>query len=465
MAKAGANNAVEIRADRRPRVGSGARLRRAWLSAIAVVLLAGCGARDIDRTYGKRRGAEGEASVNGTAVLARMFELAGHQVRTRTHLSPRIDESDVIVWFPDEFLPPGTRPQEFLEEWLYQGQGKTLIYVGRDYDAAIDYWERMLHEAPPEQSIEVWRRLARARATHGRARAVIARAEVPLASPSPAVDASARDGKAKAMPAPATRTSTQAGASEQNTCRWFRIRSDRGRRYVGRRDESPTLLHGPWSEDSRFRSADLDLVLDARLEPRQTPVHDDYGGRLSAEIWLSAGDDPLVWRITSPSWDDGQIIVIPNGSFLLNLPLVEHGHRRLAGKLIDACGVAGGKVIFLESGASGVPVLDEEPGTRYPTGFEAFTVWPLNAIILHFVVLGVIVLACRWTVFGRARELPPRPVSDFGRHIDALGELLARTQDRSYAENRLAEYRRQTGIEHPVSDPSQAGKPQTSGTE
>ena len=98
-----------------------------------------------------------------------MFELAGHKVQTRSYLSPSVHNFDVIVWFPDDFKPPEEEPQKFLEEWLYRGQGKTLIYVGRDYDATIDYWEKVLPTAPPEQSVEVLRRLAQARAEHARA--------------------------------------------------------------------------------------------------------------------------------------------------------------------------------------------------------------------------------------------------------------------------------------------------------
>jgi len=406
--------------------GAGAWGRRAWLAAVAAVLWTGCGAQDIERTYGKRRGAEGEASVNGTAVLARMFELAGHEVRTRSYLSPRADEFDVIVWFPEDFQPPGEEPQEFLEEWLYRGQGKTLIYVGRDYDAASDYWERVLPGVPPEQSVEVLRRLAQARAEHARARAA---------------------------------------TSESKECRWFQIRRDRPTRDGGRRQEVPAALQGPWADDAAVRSAKLAGGGDASLEPLDDPVHDDSGECLNVETWLSVGSVPLVWRIASPSWNEGQIVVVHNGSFLLNLPLVEHGHRRLAGKLIDACGAASKKVMFLESGAPGVTVFEEEPGTRYPTGFEAFTVWPLNAILLHFVVLGLMILACRWTVFGRPRDLPRPPVSDFGRHIDALGELLARTQDHAYAESRLTEYRRQTATDRPLSESPRAERPPASGAE
>jgi len=403
--------------------------RRSWLAACLAVMLAvvltGCRVPQIDRTYGKRRGAEGEASVNGTAVLARMFELAGHEVRTRSYLSPRADDFDVIVWFPDDFQPPGEEPQEFLEEWLYRGRGRTLIYVGRDYDAAIVYWESVLTNAPPEQSVEILRRLAQARAEHAQARAVMPQAA---------------------------------------ECRWFQVRRAGTPVGTGRRGETPATLQGPGADAGPFRSSTLVGGV-ATLEPRKEPVLDVFDERLDAETWLSTDGVPLVWRIASPAWSEGQIIVVHNGSFLLNLPLVEHEHRTLAGKLIEACGSARQKVMFLESEAPGVTVFEEEPGTKYPTGFEAFTVWPLNAILLHFIVLGMIILACRWTVFGRPRELPRPPVSDFGRHIEALGELLARTQDHAYAESRLAEYHRQTATDRPLSESPQAGRPRASGGE
>lgn len=421
MAEACPNNGSRRPAYRGEGVAGGRRPRWAWL---AVLLLSGCGATEIDDTYGKRRGAEGESSVNGTAVLARMFELAGHEVRTRRYLSPRADDFDVIVWIPDDFQPPGEEPQDFLENWLRYGRGKTLVYVGRDYDAAIDYWESVLPETPAEQSVEVLRRLAQARARHARARA--------------------------ALP-------------EKEACRWFQVRRDGARRAGGERRPASASLRGPWAADGLPPSQQLESLVSGSLEPREDRVEDAWGDPLTPEVWLTAGRVPLVWQISNADWGASQILVVQNGMFLLNLPLVEHAHRRLAGKLIEACGDAPRKILFLESGSAGVGVFDEEPGTRYPTGFEAFTVWPLNTILLHFVVLGFLLLACRWTVFGRPRQLPRPPVSDFGRHVDALGELLAQTQDRSYAENCLAEYRRQTAAERPLSESPAVAKRRASG--
>jgi hypothetical protein len=183
--------------------------------------------------------------------------------------------------------------------------------------------------------------------------------------------------------------------------------------------------------------------VNTRLEELTDPPSDDYGGRFRSRNELSADGVSLVRRWENTYWNEGQIILVTNGSLLLNLPLVEHEHRKLANKLIAACGSPQKRVMFLESGPEGVPIHEKEPGTDYPTGLEAFTVWPLNAVVLHFVVLGILILASRWTVFGRPRQLPRPPVSDFGHHVDALGELLAKTQNYTYAQTRLAEYRRQ----------------------
>src|SRR5262245_57490415 len=73
--------------------------------------------------YGRRRGSGFSASASGTAALAEMFKAAGHRVKTFTRLSPKLKDTEVIVWAPDDFEPPGTEQREFLENWLGEGEG------------------------------------------------------------------------------------------------------------------------------------------------------------------------------------------------------------------------------------------------------------------------------------------------------------------------------------------------------
>jgi len=393
-------------------------------AAPLLLVLAGCGVKDIDSTYGKRRGTVGGPSVNGTGVLAEMFEQAGHRVTTKRFLSPRLDDHNIIVWAPDDFEPPAEDQQEFLENWLDQGDERTLVYIARDYDAAIAYWEKVQPSVPPGQAVEVARRLARAKANYNRQRT---------------------------------------GIKKDEGCRWFGPRREGARTRIGKKQQSPARLTGAWSRDGMIDHAALEIELQGRLDAPADPPTDERGRPFRSDVLLRDGKDVLVRRITCRDWYDGQIIVVTNGSFLLNLPLVEKENRKLAGKLIAECGTPG-KVVFLESGPGGPPT--REAGENYPTGLEAFTVWPIGAILLHFLVAGILYIFARAAIFGRPHELPPEAVSDFGKHIHALGELLARTQDHRYARERLAYYhekvKRDTGaVSQEAPEDDRAEQPST----
>jgi hypothetical protein len=52
----------------------------------------------------------------------------------------------------------------------------------------------------------------------------------------------------------------------------------------------------------------------------------------------------------------------------------------------------------------------------------------------------VIFCAARFPIFGRPREPAPPRLSDFSRHVWALGQLLSRTKDRAYALGRVLQY-------------------------
>jgi hypothetical protein len=376
--------------------------RLAHGAALVVWLtVCGCSHRDIDTFYGRRRGATGGASVNGVGVLAGMFEEAGHKVTTKRHLCPQFRGADVVVWAPDDYSPPDEKTQQFFEDWLRGGYGRTLIYIGRDYDAAASYWEKVQPTAPPEQVVEVMRRAAQARARRTRART---------------------------------------GLAKEEHCGWFRVVRDRPPREVGRQESRPTPLRGKWCDRGGLDSAQVELVIEARFEVPEPKATDGGNEPLPAEVLLAAGDDVFVRRLTHEGWDEGQILVVTNGSFLLNLPLVEKEHRKLAARLIAECGPPGNKVIFVESGTGGLLFLEKEPGEGQPTYWRVFTVRPIGAILLHFAVVGLVFLCGRMPIFGRPQALAADAAFDFGKHVQALGELLAGTQDQPYARQRLEDY-------------------------
>ena len=301
----------------------------------------------------------------------------------------------MIVWAPDDFGPPGDEVRQFFEQWFASREPKTLVYIGRDYNAAPYYWEAVLPSAPAAERIEVMRRRARAAAQH---------------------DADRLD-----MPA-------------DETIEWFTMRRDHPRRRA-------TQLDGSWS--AGIDVAQTDIRTQGLLQiPTDKELTQRCGGtrcppsieQPNYELLLSDGQTTLVSRVTKPAWGDGQLIVVTNGSFLLNLPLVNHEHRKLAGHLIQAC-EPGSRVAFLESGP-GEPLVSDRTPRRSPRRTTRERV----LLAAHWCVLGLVYCFCIFPIFGRPKALPDNTPSEFVQHVDALGELLERTQDEQFARRQIEHY-------------------------
>jgi hypothetical protein len=353
----------------------------ARLAVVAICLFfAGCG-KSLDDTYGQRTGPGADKSVNGTRVFGEMFEKAGHRVLTWTRLSPKLwNRADCIVWFPDNFHPPGEETRDWLETWLAEKPDRAVIYVGRDFDAATWYWDKIEPQVPAEQrkAYEEHRRIASRRWA-------MDRAGMPQEEKSPWFDVDRRPDKRSV------------------------------RTLAGNRD---------WLDG--VDPAKLEVELHWRIRPPK-----------SADVLLESEGDAIVSR---QALGQGHLYVVANGSFLLNLPLVNHEHRKLAAKLVDTTGDEKRTVVFLESGTGGPSIVDDDPLSGMPTGVEIFNVWPTNWILLHLAVVGILFCFWRYPIFGTAASGEPAPLSDFGKHLDAVGELLKQSGDEEYARGRVKEY-------------------------
>ena len=138
----------------------------------------------------------------------------------------------------------------------------------------------------------------------------------------------------------------------------------------------------------------------------------------AAEVLLRSGKDVLVSR---RPYDESQLIVVANGSFLLNLPLVNHEHRKLAGKLIDAVGSPRKTVVFLESYAGGPPIRDKDPAAEARQ---------------------------QWKIFNRlADQLDPAAPGRRGHHLLllALADLRPPEESRNHQRLRFRPARRRPG--------------------
>ncbi len=339
---------------------------------------------ELQDQYGRRNGPSVFASVNGTAVFADMCEDRGHSVFSWPVLSPRIQErADAIVWFPDDYEPPSRDVQHWLERWLKAKPNRTLIYVGRHFDAAAWYWENVeAGSLPAKKRSEIGRRRKEARREFGEALKPIAR------------------------------------STDHD---WFVLDGRHQHRKI-------TTLEGQdrWTEG--IDPAKAALELNTRMEPPP-----------EADVWLASEGDALIFRLPE---GQSQLIVVANGSFLLNAPLSNHEHRRLAGRLIDEIGPPKKMIAFLEFNPFGSRISDKDPSFGPRLGFEVFHVWPTNWILLHICLVGVLLCFWKFPIFGRPVEPESDATSDFGLHIDAVARLLAKTGDTAYAHTRLQHYRK-----------------------
>lgn len=416
------------------------------LLLFVALVCSGCMEQPLIDDYGKRTFWTPQ-SVAGTTVLADMFEQAGHDVTTRQRLSPRLNKFQTLIWFPDSFAIPTAEERTFLENWLRAESGRTVIYVGRDYDAATQYWRAMANRitSGPDARV-VDRRLRDAISRHNLLRG---------------------------------------SAATITYATWFTARQDRPGYRVSE-------LRGPWAEGIDGAATQIDLATfydlptqdarDGKLKPSKTAAKPNvvfntppqgtrkivrrsiFGSSTSVSastsiidvfgvpkfdvLLASEKNDPVVTRLAGAPVFSGataqepesQLIVVTNGSFLVNLGLVNHEHRKLAAKVIEQCGKPG-SVAFLESGPAGIDIRDTEPEDPPASGFELFRVFPLNAILLHMVAAGVLVCFVKLPIFGRAKKLPPEALSDFRKHIVAAGELLSSSEDADFAAKEIENYR------------------------
>ncbi|UUO05249.1 hypothetical protein M4951_17935 [Blastopirellula sp. J2-11] len=370
-----------------------------WLMIGLSIFAGGCFSSEvkIPTAYGARNGYQKTGSVNGTHVLGELFRQAGYGVRSASKLSPRIQESDVIVWAPDSFQAPTKEVRKYLEDWLQAKQGRTLVFIDRDFDAAIEYWNSMETQASPEDQLTAQRE------------------------------------KGIAMH---DFDSLSAESSDKFDCDWYSVQRDVPIR-------RPKQLAGPWAD--AIDADKTDLVLRSRISLPTDWESDDLPDLSEKfphdQILLSTADadDPIVIRYAEFDSPGTQLILISNGSFLLNQPLVNHEHRKLAAKLVEECGY-GESVTFLESGESGVEIVSTSDDVQGRSGWEWLTVWPISALGLHIGILLIVFCFASFPIFGRPKQLPETRCSDFQKHIGALGELLEATDDYDYAQLRVRQY-------------------------
>jgi hypothetical protein len=392
-------------------------MKRFWylmMILLASLAIVGCdeeeeGAVPFDSTYGEGVKSEGRYSVNGTAVFANMFESAGHNVRFSTRLDSRVRSSDVIIWAPDSFLGPNEQERRWFESWIREETGKTLIYIGRDYDGELPYWSKVIRSSSGDTKANAQQRFNQAIIRHE-----------------------------------ALRQRTP----ETQELDWFTIDMSRSNRFV----RDLTASDSYWLDGIEIDKCEIAI--------RGEIQHRDFNNSgWKYEDLILAEDTPLLFRMRPLGYQDSSVLVAQNGSFLLNYSLINHEHRKLAGKIIDFCG-EDLQVTFVESRQRGPSMGGNPPPSANPNRpdreqrpgfFNLLMTNPLGLILIHLCIAGLIYCFLRFPVFGRARERftvstvvdhqhENRDIRNFGRHIDAVGGLLHKTRDTQHAASTIRYY-------------------------
>jgi hypothetical protein len=343
----------------------------------AIAISPGCASGGPDAEYGLSRG----TSLNGTAAFGELLRSRGSTVRAAVRLT---DELAVwakgLVRFAPYPGPPEAEEALWFTRWLDEDPDRWLIYVVRDFDSSAEYW-RDVRDGISESGDPA----RRAEAEENR----VAAADWVFKLPEkPKKTGDAHD--------------------------WFKVEALAGSPKVC------TKLEGPWAEDVDAAAAAV-WVHEAMARDRRA--------------MLLGGDDKAL-VVDKSLVGGGNILIVANGSFLLNEALVNGSRRRLAIRVAEWPQREIQNVAFVE----GSFVLGEEEGTP--------SLWRLLQRLPALKwVAGQMAVAAIFAALARAPRLGrPRPDAASGSdrpaaHAEALGALLAAGRANRESHELLERYR------------------------
>jgi hypothetical protein len=457
-------------------------LSRGILSSL--FLLTGCNNQPLDHRQRYVDGWRQFVSHNGLGVHRRIWEQLDVRCYAPLRLSERLNKVDVIVLASSTFDPPGKKARQWLENWLRERPGRSVIYFGRDFDASGFYFQQTIDQLSPAQQVLAQRRIAESK---------VAEIQDRLGS-----------------------------YSEDTFCDWFYLRTDQEPREV-------SGLAGTWSNELESwaqgsgpgevenaeqleslesgaqtgnKSSKLSVQWPVRtrllppsvdfkeqppswitapaatnpMKPIQSPWAEIEGKLLERSVWTpqeyntreewdsafeqllesqvlleSPQGDPLLFQLTHPErLGKGQILIVANGAPFLNASLIQPQFFEIGELIVRAC-LPAERVALLNYGNDGLQIYQGEEADLRGAGLEMLLNWPLSAITMSAALLGIVGLAYLLPILGRPQDLPGESPSDFGMHVEAIGQMLHETGDRAYAHAVINDYHRIVRGEHPPS--------------
>ena len=285
---------------------------------------------------------------------------------------------DTVILLQTDFSEIPNATAANINELMWTGDVRTFLIIARDSDCSIDYWKQVSE-----------------------------------------------------MPDLSAENTTAAAESLKQALFEFRKDSDRT---IELKSDSFFGLAASNREDPPFEipvkaeSVDPPEIIQARWRLNRRLIK-----RGDAEVLWSSGDDQLL--TSQPLGNGRRILVLSSAAPILNGGLVNSGNRRLAEELLKEL-PPGPVAISLSSRWS------DEKHISSPSSLRFLKVHP------HGWIFGQAMLAllmfCWWKlpIFGRPRVNVDTEDQRFGRHVEALGKLLQRTGDSTFARLAIRDWQR-----------------------
>lgn len=385
--------------------------------ALALLGGAGCGGNHLETEYAKPRG----KSINGISTFLQLLRNEGHRVETVPYLSPRIGlRSHFLVIFHDSTGPLDADSQKAIDEFCDSPLIHTILVVLKNGDMTEEYFLALEKSGRLEPGQLTQVREALDTITESKKRnQTMGKQDFSLG------DTGGLYGLKKV-----DRTRTE----KPLLVDVFPFPDvDEENRYVppGTSPEIRPPTENRANGDPNKHSLDPDIrALPVRwhLERRLIPGKDAY-------VKWSSGQDPL---LTQQIRFGTRFFVLASAVPLLNAGLADPGNRTLCEE-ITRLFPPNSQVTVSTSSDWRPSREDDEPDGSV---LRFLKVQPYPWIFGQ--ALLAIVFFCWWKypIFGRPRAQTGEVVNRFGRHIDALGDLLRRTRNRSFILKRIQEWQR-----------------------
>ena len=385
-----------------------------FLTAIFVTcFLLASGCSKLSTEYGKSSGPSAHRSINAFGTLRSAFENAGYKDRDMVRLTNRLmNNTDVVVWTPQNDMMINSSAVRWLDTWLAQGQ-HTLIYISADSGSEEEYWTSAAHRAPPEKRLEYHRRAAKSKNQRMLARlSSSGSVQYPWFS-------------VHQLPLPEK--------VKHATGPWNLSQ--------GKVDQTTTWIEDSLSAGTQQLPANDVVLATALSTPKpQAKPRTKYQYRSLLE---TSNGNSYIGEVTSKRWGDSRIIVVSTGSLLTNFGLIQRPNQKLADKIIQQAtpkNLSQSQVGFLTTDGSPVVVSDDQQGVPKASGMELLTVWPVSLLTMHGIFLGLVICLMLLPIFGRPRRISINRHGNFGDHLDAVATLMKRAGGEHYARSKISDY-------------------------